>query len=288
MEEIITLITNHETDRVRELLDAGCFSDMLTEDGHTPLYWAVIAQSVEIAELIMQKGMDVNTQDDNGETALHLAVGNDDIDIVKALIEHNADVNSISENGESGTPLHHVVSREIAEYLLSRGADVDTQDSYGHTPLHEAVTEGNVDVVSTLIDHGADINVRSHSGWTPLHWAVWGRRKSVVRLLLSKGADVNARVLGYGCTTGWTPSYWTSTSSFLKDADETKVKTGWTPLHLAAIQGDAGIVRVLLSEGADPNIAADSLCTPLHWARLMKKDNAAEILIAHGGVDLCT
>lgn len=320
MQDIITLITNRETDRVKEMLDSGCFSDILADDGHTLLYWAVIAECVEIAELVIHRGVDINAQDEDGLTALHMAarsgnlemvrllldngadpnitsvdygasiheaVQEDHLDIVQLLVECNADVNSISENDESGTPLNHAVSREVAEYLIAKGACVNDSDSYGHTPLHEAVIDGNIQVVQTLINHDADINARCHNGWMPLHWAVWNRHKDAVRLLISKGADVNASVSGCHCTTGWTPSYWTSTSCFLKAAGETKVEIGWTPLHLAAIQGDAGIIKALLSEGAGPNITVDSLCTPLHWARLMKKNNAAKILVAHGGVDPC-
>jgi ankyrin repeat protein len=320
MQDIITLIKNRETDCVKELLDSRCFSNMLAEDRHTLLYWAAIAECVEIAELVIHRGVDINAQDEDGLTALHMAarsgdlemvrllldngadpnitsvdygasiheaVQSDHLDIVQLLVECNADVNLISENGESGTPLNNVVSREVTEYLISKGACVNDSDSYGHTPLHEVVIDDNIDVALTLINHGADVNARCHNGWAPLHWAVWNRHKDAVRLLLSNGADVNASVSGYYCTTGWTPSYWTSTSSFLKTAGETKVEIGWTPLHLAAIQGDAGIIKALLSEGADPDITADSLCTPLHWALLMKKDNAAKILTAHGGVDPC-
>ena len=41
----------------------------------------------------------------------------------------------------------------------------------GMTPLHQAVIEGNLAVVSLLIQHGADVNKQDADSWTPLHAA---------------------------------------------------------------------------------------------------------------------
>lgn len=242
---------------------------------------------IERVKNLIDTGYDVNTiTDDVSPTLLHQAADYRCVEIMELLIRKGADVNAMSENGESGTPLHHTVSARIAECLISNGADIDAQDSYGHTPLHEAAIDGNLEVAVTLINHGADIDIRNHSGWTPLHWAVWKQHRDIVRFLISHGADVNAGTVGEVCTTGWTPEYWMK-SGPLKDAGETKVRTGWTPLHLAAIQGDAGIAVDLLDAGANPNVKADSLCTPLHWAKSMGNKKVEEILISHGGTDDC-
>ena len=64
-----------------------------------------------------------------------------------------------------------------------------------------------------------------------------------------------------------------------------RVHAGWTPLHLAAIQGYPEIALDLLNAGADPNISAESLLTPLHWARVMGNTEVAEILISHGALE---
>jgi ankyrin repeat protein len=62
------------------------------------------------------------------------------------------------------TPLHEAVGSgnlDIAQLLLSHGADINTLDNYGTTLLHEGSTSGNLDVVEFLLKSGADVNVRN-------------------------------------------------------------------------------------------------------------------------------
>ena len=58
--------------------------------------------------------------------------------------------------------------------------------------------------------------------------------------------------------------------------------TGTTPLHIAAIRGDTGVVRTLLEAGADPNAAGEHGTTPLHAALEHKHLQVARMLIVAG------
>ena len=57
--------------------------------------------------------------------------------------------------------------------------------------LHEAVKEGNLDLVKRLIERGASINAKDESSTTPLYLAVDRGQKDVVLFLIQKGANVN-------------------------------------------------------------------------------------------------
>ncbi len=107
------------------------------------------------------------------------------------------------------TPLHIAAAaylRDIAEELVSRGANVSARNRRGAEPLHYAAdgTPGspswNPDaqhsVVEFLIEVGADPNAEDKSGVTPLHRAVRTRCTSAVRALLSNGADALRRNKG--------------------------------------------------------------------------------------------
>lgn len=74
--------------------------------------------------------------------------------------------------------------------LLSDGADVNCRDIFnGTTPLHEAVTKGDIVTATLLIVSGADVNhCDNNVGATPLGVAVLTGNVGIVRLLLTSGA----------------------------------------------------------------------------------------------------
>ena len=80
---------------------------------------------------------------------------------------------------------------DVIKDLLSGGANVNTTNELGWTPLHAAVRFGRGDVIPVLIEYGANINSQDPSGNTPLHLAIEGGNSNTVDLLLENGADVN-------------------------------------------------------------------------------------------------
>lgn len=68
------------------------------------------------------------------------------------------------------------------------------------TPLHAAAYNGYKDVAELLLTKGADVNAKTNTAWTPLHVAAYSGHKDVVELLLTKGADIYAKA-----SNGWTP-----------------------------------------------------------------------------------
>ena len=77
--------------------------------------------------------------------------------------------------------------------LIAKGADVNTTDTYGNTPLNLAASSGLAAVCLTLIASGADVNVKDKKYcWTPLVWAANHGLREVCLALLDRGADVDA------------------------------------------------------------------------------------------------
>ncbi|MGL5254295.1 MAG: ankyrin repeat domain-containing protein, partial [Brevinema sp.] len=114
-----------------------------------------------------------------GRTPLHGAAINGQKEIVEYLVGKGADVNAKNQNGD--TPLHEAASRgykEIVEYLVGKGADVNAKNDYGRTPLHGAAINGQKEIVEYLVGKGADVNAKNQNGDTPLHEAANGEIKT--------------------------------------------------------------------------------------------------------------
>lgn len=77
--------------------------------------------------------------------------------------------------------------------LLNQGANTNTEDNAGWTPLHEAVQNGRLDLVLLLLQYNTLIDVPGQSNETPLHEAVRYNHKDIAVELVKHGADINAR-----------------------------------------------------------------------------------------------
>ena len=168
-------INQGDTKRVTELL-AEQSVDVKDEEERSPLHLAASAfgnNGLDLVNLLLNKGANVNLQDKKGWTPLLYAASYQHIKTVRVLLRNNANVNLTNENGE--TALHlltripcdlkssfaKVTSKELLELLslvMSKGASINLQDSRGLTPLHEAAAKGNKKIVEFLLKHGADVN----------------------------------------------------------------------------------------------------------------------------------
>src|SRR5687767_12324387 len=81
-----------------------------------------------------------DARDKYGSTPLHCAAWKGHLDVVEVLLTAGADVNAVNQNEHWGTtPLHaaaHANQDGIARLLIEHGADVNARDLHEKTPLH--------------------------------------------------------------------------------------------------------------------------------------------------------
>ncbi len=159
-------------DVVELLLDSG--GDATARDAHreTPLHLLAIHPQ----DGVLWWGDKRNTDFDD------LFSQDDQIAVAELLVEHGADVRT--QNWRKLTPLHRAVRAgrvRYVEFLLDQGADVNAADVAGDTPLRRAVTmKDRMDVARTLIEWGANVNAVNKRGKSVLDCARSRVMKSLI------------------------------------------------------------------------------------------------------------
>ncbi len=193
-------IERGDVDKVKELLAAGNKADTWIEYGEhkiTPLMKACWEGQDEIFDVLVAAGADVNAKDsDNGETPLHYAVNRDRLELAKKLLAKGAKVNV--KDARQFTALHKAAAAgNVGMIELLAGAKADPNaEMYGLTPLMFAVSAKSEPAVRALVAHGSNVNYGSKTGnvgQTALMSAIQTGDEGMVKLLLSLKANPNAR-----------------------------------------------------------------------------------------------
>jgi ankyrin repeat protein len=238
------------------LLTHGADINSRCADNWTPLHAALYTGRLEIAKWLLNHGADVNSQDKHGWTPLHFSAETGHVEACRMLLEHNAELNCRNDHGS--TPFCFALDGrlDVAQLLLNRNADVRIPNNKGNTPLHFAASRGYLEVVRTLLERNAEVDPRNTDGTTPFLRALERGHPDVARLLLDKNVDVRVK----GCK-------------------------GSTPLHFAAKHGLLEVAQIILERGAEVNSQNEEGSTPLHLASKLGSEGAsgfAQLLLDRG------
>ena len=198
----------------------------------SPLLYEAIFRSEQQGALrvLLEQGVDPNTQWEKGETALHLLAsphrppswmnqGQGEGWVNEAgialLLKHGASITIENHNNETAFQRAAEFSNAsiFIRYYLPNNSGLRALNEYGETLLHRAAAGGKHGTIKYLLDKGLDVNAASCHGWTPLlcalsgpiegQWKTEDMAIQTARLLLNAKADPLA-----------------------------KTKDGWTVLHL--------------------------------------------------------
>jgi uncharacterized protein len=273
---------------VERLAAAGADVNAVSREGQTPLMTAALNGRVAAVEALLTRGAKVDAAESwRGQTALMWAAGEGHTDVVRALIAAGANVNAKSKSGF--TPLLFAVRNariDTLRLLLEHGANANDLAPDGTSALNVAIVNAFYETASVLLDHGADPNLPDARA-SPLHTIAWLRKPGstgdagvgelppaaplptgnvtgleLAQKLIDHGANPNVRVEWQEMrfdTVGGT----TRNPPGLTLGRHLLTYNGATAFYVAAKNGDAQLMRLLASGGADPSITNRFGVTPL-------------------------
>jgi ankyrin repeat protein len=156
---------------VRYLVSRGAEVRGDMGDGMTTLF---AVYSTEMAQFLLDQGVDPKATEKWGGNALHHAAAWCLTGVAELLLKAGADVAALDIFkapplwDAAGT--HQGDPTKLLQLLLKHGASLDGKDKEGNTPLHRAAG-GTLAVVKWLLQHGADPKAKNNDGHTPLQVA---------------------------------------------------------------------------------------------------------------------
>ncbi|MES2400909.1 MAG: ankyrin repeat domain-containing protein [Pseudomonadota bacterium] len=176
------------------------------------------------------------------------AVKMDDDRTVQGLLVRGFDPNTLDPQAQNGLLLAiREPSPKVVKALLAAPTlDLNALNTKGESPLMLAVFNGDLDLAAQMIKKGADVN---KTGWTPLHYAATKGHLPLISLLIENHAYIDA-----------------------------ESPNGSTPLMMASMYGSAEAVKLLLDEGADPQLRNQQGLTATQFAQRVNRQDVADMI----------
>ncbi len=210
-----------------------------------PLLSAAVWCNADQVRIVATRCGVVNAVDKTGKGPMHYAVYESRPGVIKLLHDLGVDVDAVDKKGK--TPLYlaaMIVDVESAEQLIalnSKGCSMRTHT--GRTPLMRLCKSeyfpDDSELFDLLLGNCPElVDAVDDKGWTALHYAVTCTNQKPVELLHAAGSR----------------------------AFNMRTVVGYAPLHLAAINGDKEMAKLLHRCGSDLDVLDDGGCTPMHIA----------------------
>ncbi|XP_069672147.1 ankyrin-1-like [Periplaneta americana] len=253
-----------------------------------PLHLAAEFCSEAVVRMLLLAGADPNQFDENGCTPLHSAARQGDPTCVQLLLDAGANVELTDKEGK--TPLHYTCTLQKAKLLVNAGADVRARDIHGRTVLFGAAGLGGEGAcVDFLISQGADPHAHDNSGKSALDVALQrypykGDDGGIgsVRTMISHGVvPVKAKIkMSLHDAIKWTRLGQVLALIHLGTSVEELLGEN-TPLMMAVMCSSNLATKLLLQEGANPNVECNGK-TPLDMALVKGYKDCAKVLLEEG------
>jgi ankyrin repeat protein len=173
--------------------------------------------------------------------------------------------------------------REAVDYLLEKDGNWNMVGVNNGTALHRAACAGDIDVIQRLVAKGADVSDRNNPfNSTPLGWADHNKQTAVLAWLRDHCVIDLHDAVSFDMRDHIEARLRADPASADARIDHWDIPQG-TPLHSAAALDREEAAKVLLANGADPNILDANGMTARDVAEHHGATAVAALLARHGG-----
>lgn len=146
------------------LLRKGASIELPGFIARSPLATATRHNQLHVASFLLSQGARLESRDVHGRTPLLSASRHGKLDVVQLLVNAGADLQAQDSWRNTALTLAAFHGRHETEFILKRGALVDSSDRTRRTPIMDAASNGYSSIVSLLLAHGADTELVDDDG----------------------------------------------------------------------------------------------------------------------------
>lgn len=178
------------------LLEGKADVNKVSRFGRTPITVAVLEQHRDMVQFLLESGADPNAAGRySGETPLHEAANLGLVELAQLLMKHGANINAKDSGGE--TPFMAAAfgpDQDVSFFLIERGANLETAKLDGITCLMRAVMSESAKLVTEVLKHRVDVNALDNEGQSALDFAIRDELPEIQALLRKAGAKTGAEL----------------------------------------------------------------------------------------------
>lgn len=271
------------------LLEKDADIEICARDGSYAFDYALKAGDIELLDLFIEKGMDVNLAPARAWLPVVIRRGQSEV----AVWLINQDIMLETRDGSGNTALEIAIEKrmqEVAMALIRRGAELDEpSDEDGNPPLIGAVCARDEALVTLMLEYGANADITTSAGNSALYFACMYEMNDAIRSLIKYGANIqrsgeNSRaIIHMVVEKHLDESFKTLVNHVELDINQATAYRHETPLLLAAWQEYEPILQAVISTPSVDVNKRDALGrTPLFFAAASGNMANVKVLLAAG------
>lgn len=261
------------------------------------LFELVDSQNLDELDRLLKEGYDPETRAFFQRSPLNYAFDFNKPDAAKVLLENGADRNH--------AVFQQLIEREDVEAvkLYVRHYVPQRNEPIGEWALALAAAQGKSKLVQALLEAGIDANTPAWLAYqqkdlllktivfSPLYEAVKNNELETVKVLLAGGADTNLPLEhDHKSSVLFLPAQKNQVPLMIEllahgALSNFQDEQGWTPLMVAAEQGNTRVVEILLNVAAKPNLKNQHGATAVQIAKAHGHQETVKVLLATGATD---